>query len=46
MRLLYLVIKKIENARNKVFREKQAPNKVLPLFLDMKMLEERFDGSF
>ena len=43
MQLLHLVIKMPESGRNKVFRGKQAPNKVLFLFLDVKMLEEIFD---
>ena len=42
MRLLHLVIKVETNSRNKVFTSKQTANKVLPLFLDVKVLGERF----
>ena len=43
---MHLSIKTPENDRNKVFRNKQAPKKVPMLFLDVKMLEERFDRHF
>ena len=33
-----------ENGRNNVFRGTQAPNKLPLLFLDVKMVEERFDA--
>ena len=46
MRLVHLVIKMRENGKNKVFKGKQAPKKVSLLFLDVKMLEERFDWRF
>ena len=46
MRRLHLVIKMEPNTKNKVFRSKQAPNKELILFLDVKMVEERFDQHF
>ena len=46
MRLLHLVIKKQENGRNTVFRSKQTPNKESLFFLDVKMLEEKFDWCF
>ena len=46
MHVLHLVIKIHENGKNKVFRGKEAPNKVQLLFLDMKMVEEKFDRRF
>ena len=46
MRLLHLVIQMPQKGRNKVFRSKQAPNKVPLLFLDEKMLDEKFDRRF
>ena len=42
VRLLHLVIKMPENSRNKLFRSRQATDMVALLFLDVKMLEERF----
>ena len=42
MCLLHLVIKVETNSRNKVFTSKQTANKVLPLFLDVKVFGERF----
>ena len=45
--LVYLEIKLQQiNSRNKVFRRKQAPKKVPLLFLDVKMLGERFNQHF
>ena len=46
MRLLDLVIKMLELGRCKLFRSKQAPNKVPLLFLDVKMLEKTFHRRF
>ena len=42
----HLVISLPENGRSKVFRGKQAPNKVPLLFLDVKLLEETFGLRF
>ena len=46
MPLLHLLIKMPEKGRNKVFRDKQAPNNVPLLFLDVKILEETFGQRF
>ena len=46
MCLLHLLIKIETNRTNKVFRIKQAPRKVVILFLHMKMIGERFDRRF
>ena len=46
LQLLYLVIKMLGNGRNKIFTGKQAPNKLKMLFLEVKMVEERFERRF
>ena len=43
---LYLVMKIPENGTKKVFRDKQVPNKVPLLFLDVKMLRQKFERRF
>ena len=40
------MMKMPENSRNKLFKGKQTPNKVPLLFLDLKMIEERFNQRF
>ena len=40
MRLMHLQVKKPQNGRIKVFREKQATTKVLLMFLNVKILKE------
>ena len=43
---LDLLIKMLQHERNKIFRGKQASNQVSLLFLDVKMLDGKFDRRF
>ena len=46
MRLMHLRLKKYENGRIKVLRDKQATNKGLLIFVNAKMLKEMQERCF